>query len=182
MAADSDLPGLSARALARVALEHRALMARAALRRGARRARAVGRITPYKFVEISSSRPACPLKCLVVSDHDQLIKRLSAALVISDARRSGDPQTRVRLDPGPVFFVEPFPGIRAVRAITDLPGMAQPDRRPRRRPARRAKLPLSLGGTIPLAIRQPRRRASRRPESAASTPILAVRRCLPRSR
>ena len=31
-------------------------------------------------------------------DRDELIKRLAAALVVSDARRSGDPQTRVRLD------------------------------------------------------------------------------------
>jgi hypothetical protein len=31
-------------------------------------------------------------------DHDELIKRLAAALAVSDARRSGDPQTRVRLD------------------------------------------------------------------------------------
>ena len=31
-------------------------------------------------------------------DRDELIKRLAAALVISDARRAGDPQTRVRLD------------------------------------------------------------------------------------
>src|ERR1700704_2179540 len=33
-----------------------------------------------------------------VPDHDELIKRLAAALTISDARRSGDPETRVRLD------------------------------------------------------------------------------------
>jgi hypothetical protein len=33
-----------------------------------------------------------------VPDRDDLIKRLAAALVISDARRAGDPQTRVRLD------------------------------------------------------------------------------------
>jgi hypothetical protein len=29
-----------------------------------------------------------------VADHDELIKRLAAALAVSDARRSGDPQTR----------------------------------------------------------------------------------------
>jgi hypothetical protein len=33
-----------------------------------------------------------------VSDRDALIRRLSAALTVSDARRSGDPQTRIRLD------------------------------------------------------------------------------------
>jgi hypothetical protein len=33
-----------------------------------------------------------------VPDRGELIKRLAAALVISDARRAGDPQTRVRLD------------------------------------------------------------------------------------
>jgi hypothetical protein len=33
-----------------------------------------------------------------VPDHDELVKRLAAALVVSDAHRSGDPQTRVRLD------------------------------------------------------------------------------------
>ncbi len=33
-----------------------------------------------------------------MSDRDELIKRLAAALVVSDARRSGDPQTRVPLD------------------------------------------------------------------------------------
>jgi len=33
-----------------------------------------------------------------VPDRDELIRRLAAALVVSDARRSGDPQTRVRLD------------------------------------------------------------------------------------
>ncbi len=31
-------------------------------------------------------------------DRDELIRRLAAALVVSDARRSGDPETRVRLD------------------------------------------------------------------------------------
>src|ERR1022692_655187 len=35
---------------------------------------------------------------MVVPGRDELIKRLAAALVVSDARRSGDPQTRVRLD------------------------------------------------------------------------------------
>jgi len=35
---------------------------------------------------------------MVVPDRDELIKRLAEALVVSDARRSGDPQTRVRLD------------------------------------------------------------------------------------
>ena len=43
-------------------------------------------------------RPEHPLECTVVPDRDELIKRLAAALVVSDARRSGDPQTRVRLD------------------------------------------------------------------------------------
>jgi hypothetical protein len=33
-----------------------------------------------------------------VPDRDELIRRLAAALVVSDAHRSGDPQTRVRLD------------------------------------------------------------------------------------
>jgi hypothetical protein len=33
-----------------------------------------------------------------VADRDELIRRLASALVVSDARRSGDPQTRVRLD------------------------------------------------------------------------------------
>jgi hypothetical protein len=33
-----------------------------------------------------------------VPDRDELIRRLAAALVVSDARRSGDPETRVRLD------------------------------------------------------------------------------------
>ncbi len=31
-------------------------------------------------------------------DRDELIRRLAAALVVSDARRSGDPETRRRLD------------------------------------------------------------------------------------
>ena len=43
-------------------------------------------------------RPEHPLECTVVPDRDELIKRLAAALAVSDARRSGDPQTRVRLD------------------------------------------------------------------------------------
>jgi hypothetical protein len=33
-----------------------------------------------------------------LADHDELIKRLAAVLTVSDARRAGDPQTRVRLD------------------------------------------------------------------------------------
>jgi hypothetical protein len=43
-------------------------------------------------------RPEHPLECTVVPDRDELIKRLAAVLAVSDARRSGDPQTRVRLD------------------------------------------------------------------------------------
>jgi hypothetical protein len=43
-------------------------------------------------------RPEHPLECTVVPDRDELIKRLAAALAVSDARRSGDPQTRIRLD------------------------------------------------------------------------------------
>jgi len=43
-------------------------------------------------------RPEHPLECTVVHDRDELIKQLAAVLVVSDARRSGDPQTRVRLD------------------------------------------------------------------------------------
>jgi hypothetical protein len=42
--------------------------------------------------------PEHPLECAVVHDRDELIKRLAEALAVSDARRSGDPQTRVRLD------------------------------------------------------------------------------------
>jgi len=49
-------------------------------------------------VGLALSRPEHPLECMVVPDRDELIKRLAAALAVSDARRSGDPQTRVRLD------------------------------------------------------------------------------------
>lgn len=60
----------------------------------------------------------------VVSDRDALIKRLAAALVISDARRLGDPQTHVRLD----HYMPSTGGSRERCALASVYPGAQVDR------------------------------------------------------